>query len=127
MIYVNLGSTVKDSTFPGEKLTELIETFRKLPMRILWKWDGGEVDLPRNVMTMRWFPQIDVLSEYQLFTIVAFYYYSFLCVLVQKSGNKELTNVVTQTNANLKCSSTKRKLTYFVVGNPYFIKINKFY
>lgn len=64
VIYVNLGSSVKDSTLPSDKLNELLEAFRKLPLRILWKWDGGEVDLPRNVMTMRWFPQYDVLSEY---------------------------------------------------------------
>lgn len=64
VIYVNLGSTVKDSTLPPEKLSELLSTFNKLPLRVLWKWDGGSIEnLPRNVMTMRWFPQYDVLSE----------------------------------------------------------------
>ncbi|XP_053608209.1 UDP-glucosyltransferase 2-like [Plodia interpunctella] len=63
VIYVNLGSTVKDSTLPPEKLNELLATFRKLPLRILWKWDRGNVELPRNVMTMRWFPQYDILRH----------------------------------------------------------------
>ncbi|KAJ0176087.1 hypothetical protein K1T71_008261 [Dendrolimus kikuchii] len=64
VIYVNLGSTVKDSTLPGDKLAELLSTFRKLPLRVLWKWDGGELhDLPRNVMTMRWLPQYDILKH----------------------------------------------------------------
>lgn len=64
-MYVNLGSTVKDSTLPDYKLNELLATFRKLSLRVLWKWDGKEIlDLPRNVMTMKWFPQYDILSKY---------------------------------------------------------------
>ncbi|XP_032518195.2 UDP-glycosyltransferase UGT5-like [Danaus plexippus] len=64
VIYVNLGSTVKDFTLPSDKLTELISTFRKLQLRILWKWDGDSVEnLPRNVMTMKWFPQYDILKH----------------------------------------------------------------
>lgn len=64
VIYVNLGSTVKDSTLAGDKLNELLSTFGKLPLRVLWKWDGGNLQLPRNVMTMKWFPQYDILSKY---------------------------------------------------------------
>nr|WEU75315.1 uridine diphosphate-glycosyltransferases 44A17 [Glyphodes pyloalis] len=64
VIYVNLGSTVKDSTLPKDKLKELLSTFAKLPLRVLWKWDAGSLeDLPRNVMTMRWFPQYDILKH----------------------------------------------------------------
>lgn len=64
VIYVNLGTTVKDSTLAGDKLNELLSTFGKLPLRVLWKWDGGNLQLPRNVMTMKWFPQYDILSKY---------------------------------------------------------------
>ncbi|XP_045499627.1 UDP-glycosyltransferase UGT5-like [Colias croceus] len=64
VIYMNLGSTVKDSTLPSDKLNELLSTFGKLPLRVLWKWDGGIVEnLPRNVMTMRWLPQYDILKH----------------------------------------------------------------
>ncbi|CAG4945776.1 unnamed protein product [Parnassius apollo] len=64
VIYVNLGSTVKDSTMPKEKLNEFLSTFSKLPLRILWKWDGGVIEnLPRNVLTMRWLPQYDILKH----------------------------------------------------------------
>lgn len=64
VIYVNLGSTVKDSTLPDDKLNELLSTFRKLSLRVLWKWDGKEIlDLPRNVMTMKWLPQYDILKH----------------------------------------------------------------
>ncbi|CAK1543147.1 unnamed protein product [Leptosia nina] len=67
VIYVNLGSTVKDSTLPSDKLNELLSTFEKLPLRVLWKWDGGVVgNLPRNVMTMRWLPQYDILKHYNV-------------------------------------------------------------
>lgn len=64
VVYVNLGSTVKDSTLPTEKLAELLLTFRKLPHRVLWKWDGAAIqNLPRNVMTMKWLPQYDILKH----------------------------------------------------------------
>ncbi|KPJ20035.1 UDP-glucuronosyltransferase 2B37 [Papilio machaon] len=64
VIYMNLGSTVKDSTLPKEKLNELLSTFSKLPLRILWKWDGEVIEnLPRNVMTMRWLPQYEILKH----------------------------------------------------------------
>lgn len=64
LIYVNLGSTTKDSTLPKEKLKELLNTFEKLPLRILWKWDGEILqNLPKNVMTRRWLPQYDILRH----------------------------------------------------------------
>ncbi|XP_050344511.1 UDP-glycosyltransferase UGT5-like [Nymphalis io] len=64
VIYVNLGSSVKDSTLPIEKLNELVSTFRKLPLRVLFKWEGASLEnLPRNVMSMRWFPQYDILKH----------------------------------------------------------------
>ncbi|XP_041981113.1 UDP-glycosyltransferase UGT5-like [Aricia agestis] len=64
VIYVNLGSTVKDSTLPADKLSVLLATFRKLPLRVIWKWDGEEIEnLPRNVMTMKWLPQMDILKH----------------------------------------------------------------
>nr|WMP40247.1 UDP-glucuronosyltransferase UGT44A23 [Tuta absoluta] len=63
VVYVNLGSTVTDSTLPKDKLDELVATFRKLPHRVLWKWEGVVDNLPKNVMTMRWFPQYDVLKH----------------------------------------------------------------
>lgn len=79
---MNLGSTVKDSTLPTEKLKELLATFRKLPMRVLWKWDGGVIEnLPRNVMTLRWFPQYDILSKCYIFYI--FKFHSPLCLKVK--------------------------------------------
>nr|ASX93997.1 UDP-glycosyltransferase UGT44A4 [Zygaena filipendulae] len=64
VLYVNLGSTVKDSTLPRDKLDELVSTFNKLPLRVLWKWDGGNIEnMPRNIMTMRWLPQYDILKH----------------------------------------------------------------
>ncbi|CAB3247304.1 unnamed protein product [Arctia plantaginis] len=63
VIYVNLGSTVKDSTLPSDKLKELLSAFAKLPLRVLWKWDGANLQLPRNVMTMKWLPQYDILKH----------------------------------------------------------------
>ncbi|GBP49196.1 UDP-glucuronosyltransferase 2A3 [Eumeta japonica] len=63
VIYINLGSTVKDSTLPKEKLNVLLSFFSKLPLRVLWKWDGDDIpNMPRNVMTRRWLPQYDILQ-----------------------------------------------------------------
>ncbi|XP_048483174.1 UDP-glycosyltransferase UGT5 [Plutella xylostella] len=67
VLYVNLGSTVKDSTLPKEKLNSFLDTFSKIPLRILWKWDSDEeVDLPSNVMTMKWLPQYDILRHHNV-------------------------------------------------------------
>jgi glucuronosyltransferase len=64
-IWFSLGSNVKSSELPVDKLNAFINVFSKLKQRILLKWEAGE--LPRkleNVLTVKWVPsQADVLGK----------------------------------------------------------------
>lgn len=87
MLYVNLGSTVKDSTLPKEKLNSFLDTFAKIPLRILWKWDSDEeVDLPSNVMTMKWLPQYDILSKFVMFRVITLVVVCYVNNIVSSLG-----------------------------------------
>ncbi|XP_066998494.2 UDP-glucosyltransferase 2 [Anabrus simplex] len=64
VIYFSLGSMINGSTLPEEKCRAFLEAFRELPQRILWKMDGKVLkDIPANVKTSSWLPQIDVLNH----------------------------------------------------------------
>lgn len=45
----------------------LMRVFRKLPQRVLWKWESEDIDsmsdLPGNVKLARWLPQQDLLGH----------------------------------------------------------------
>lgn len=47
-----------------EKREEFINVFRKLPQRIIWKWENntmeGQTD---NILIRKWLPQFDILSK----------------------------------------------------------------
>lgn len=41
----------------------LVEAFRRLPQRVVWKYEGDDLQLPPNVLPMDWVPQQDLLGE----------------------------------------------------------------
>lgn len=51
------------SSVPYNILTALKEAFAELPQRILLKYEGEMEDKPKNVMTLKWIPQRDILCE----------------------------------------------------------------
>lgn len=62
-IYFSLGSNLHSADIPKEKLEMIINTFRKLPEKILWKYE--ENHLPNksdNILIQKWFPQNDLLG-----------------------------------------------------------------
>ncbi|VVC33548.1 UDP-glucuronosyl/UDP-glucosyltransferase [Cinara cedri] len=61
VIYFSFGSIVSMASLPENLQTAFRETFRKIPQRVLWKYEGEMKDKPRNVMTKKWFPQRDIL------------------------------------------------------------------
>lgn len=87
VIYFSLGSFVKSSKMPKEKIAvflgkEIIlhlfqrnhffflfflyslETFRKLKQNVLWKFEDESLnDIPKNVMIRKWLPQTDILAH----------------------------------------------------------------
>uniref|UniRef100_A0A1I8NDZ1 UDP-glucuronosyltransferase n=1 Tax=Musca domestica TaxID=7370 RepID=A0A1I8NDZ1_MUSDO len=65
VIYFSMGSNVKSKDFPLERIKIIIEVFRKLPYKILWKFENPQlpVEKPPNVFIRPWFPQPDILAH----------------------------------------------------------------
>lgn len=68
VLYFNLGSMIKMSTMPKDKLNILIKVFRSIPRKVIWKWEQDDIpELPDNVMVQKWLPQYDILSKLMTF------------------------------------------------------------
>ncbi|XP_075147412.1 uncharacterized protein LOC142221545 [Haematobia irritans] len=64
VIYFSMGSNVKSKDFPPELREMILETFRSLPYKILWKFEDPHLPgKPENVFIHSWFPQPDVLAH----------------------------------------------------------------
>ncbi|KAL7730661.1 hypothetical protein ACLKA6_003438 [Drosophila palustris] len=64
VIYFSMGSNVKSADFPQQKRDALIETFRSLKQRVLWKFEDRKLPgKPENVFISDWFPQDDILAH----------------------------------------------------------------
>lgn len=64
VLYFSLGSMIKMSTMPQEKLDAIFNVIGSIPRKVIWKWETDE--LPRkldNVMAKKWLPQFDVMSK----------------------------------------------------------------
>ncbi|XP_046993383.1 UDP-glucosyltransferase 2-like [Schistocerca americana] len=62
-VYFSLGSTLQASMMPEDKRLEFLEGFKKIPQRVLWKWEKDMDDLPPNVKVSKWLPQQSVLAH----------------------------------------------------------------
>lgn len=64
-IFFSIGSNLRSADLPIEKRDILLNTFKKLPQVILWKFEDenlpGKSD---NIFIKNWFPQNDVLGKY---------------------------------------------------------------
>ncbi|CAH1159905.1 unnamed protein product [Phaedon cochleariae] len=68
-IYFSMGSSVKAVNMPIFLRKMLMTVFRKLPQRVLWKYEADEDDLlelPSNVKLGKWLPQQDILGHPKL-------------------------------------------------------------
>ncbi|CRK91551.1 CLUMA_CG005208, isoform A [Clunio marinus] len=67
-VYVSMGSSVKAANMPENLRQLLVNTFAKLPYRVLWKYESAisQNDLPSNVKISRWLPQQDILGHKKL-------------------------------------------------------------
>ncbi|ETN60417.1 hypothetical protein AND_007961 [Anopheles darlingi] len=68
-IYVSMGSSVKAANMPDHLRKLLVQTFARLPYRVLWKYEASPAlltDLPENVKIGRWLPQQDILGHRKL-------------------------------------------------------------
>lgn len=64
VLYFNLGSMVKFSSMPKEKLNDILKVFASIPRKIIWKWETDDLPpLPPNLMVKKWLPQFDILAH----------------------------------------------------------------
>ncbi|KAB0792550.1 hypothetical protein PPYR_14509 [Photinus pyralis] len=63
-IYFSLGTNVKSKDIPPHALNVILDTFRKLPYKVLWKYELDDLaDKPSNVHILRWVSQMEVLDH----------------------------------------------------------------
>ncbi|XP_042856816.1 UDP-glucosyltransferase 2-like [Penaeus japonicus] len=63
VIYFSLGSIGQSTDMPREYKDIFLEAFRQLPQRVVWKYEGDDLQLPTNVITRSWLPQQDILGH----------------------------------------------------------------
>lgn len=63
VIYFSLGSTFSGSTTPEFFNAAFVRAFSKIKQRVLWKIDSPPSNIPKNVMTVKWAPQLDILRK----------------------------------------------------------------
>ncbi|XP_049951732.1 UDP-glucosyltransferase 2-like [Schistocerca serialis cubense] len=64
VIYFSLGSNVRSKDLPPEMIQDILQVFRQLPQRVLWKWESDSLTShPENVMTKKWLQQPSVLAH----------------------------------------------------------------
>lgn len=64
VIYFSFGSNIQGKDMPQRLQRAFIETFRHLPQRVLWKFEGEVPEsIPENILIWNWFPQHDILAH----------------------------------------------------------------
>nr|XP_053656458.1 UDP-glycosyltransferase UGT5-like [Cherax quadricarinatus] len=63
VIYFSLGSVTRSSSMPVQYRDLFIQAFRRLPQRVIWKYEEELEDVPDNVMINKWLPQQDILAH----------------------------------------------------------------
>ncbi len=63
-ILFGVGSTLPMEIMPEFLIQSFIQTFAKLPLRVIWQWKGKvRDDFPENVLPIPWLPQQDLLGN----------------------------------------------------------------
>ncbi|XP_055378296.1 UDP-glycosyltransferase UGT5-like [Condylostylus longicornis] len=66
-ILFTLGSEIKTTELPPEKLSAILNVFRSLKQKVLFKWENWNLpNKPDNVLISNWFPQKEILSHSNL-------------------------------------------------------------
>ncbi|XP_055851746.1 UDP-glucosyltransferase 2 [Episyrphus balteatus] len=64
VIYFSLGSYMKSTDMPADKIQIIINAFSQLNQSVLWKYEDESIqNLPKNVMIKKWMPQNDILAH----------------------------------------------------------------
>ncbi|XP_055379736.1 UDP-glycosyltransferase UGT5-like [Condylostylus longicornis] len=63
-IYFSLGTNVRSADLPKEKLEFILDVFKNMKQRVVWKWEDDKIPkLPPNVLVKKWLPQNDILAH----------------------------------------------------------------
>uniref|UniRef100_A0A2P2I4R3 UDP-glucuronosyltransferase 2C1-like n=1 Tax=Hirondellea gigas TaxID=1518452 RepID=A0A2P2I4R3_9CRUS len=65
IIFFSLGSAIRSSLLPKEKVEAMVSVFGSLPQKVLWKHDLTKLEqtLPSNVRLTKWASQQDLLGH----------------------------------------------------------------
>ncbi|XP_069945347.1 UDP-glycosyltransferase UGT5 isoform X2 [Cherax quadricarinatus] len=63
VIYFNLGTVASGNSIPVQYRDIFIKAFRRLPQRVIWKYEGELENIPDNVKISEWLPQQDILAH----------------------------------------------------------------
>jgi len=63
VVLFTFGSTIAMSSIPENIQSIFKETLALIPQNVLLKYEGEIKNKPKNMMTRKWFPQRDILSE----------------------------------------------------------------
>jgi len=64
VVVFSMGSMVQAASLHEKTRQDLIQVFGEQKQCVLWKWEKHISSLPKNMKTMPWFPQFDVLGEF---------------------------------------------------------------
>jgi len=69
VIYFSLGSVAQGFAMPDELRENVINAFKGLPYKVVWKFEKEIPNLPDNILVQKWTPQNDLLghAKVQLF------------------------------------------------------------
>ncbi|KAF2366712.1 UDP-glucuronosyl/UDP-glucosyltransferase, partial [Trinorchestia longiramus] len=63
VIYFSLGTFTKSTDIPSRAKLAFVEAFRRVPQKVIWGYDGDDLDLPANVLKRSFLPQQDILGH----------------------------------------------------------------
>lgn len=65
VVYFSLGSYMKSTDMPPERVATIIKAFSQLKVKVLWKYESNTMGyrLPSNLMLEKWLPQNDILAH----------------------------------------------------------------
>ncbi|KAK8399525.1 hypothetical protein O3P69_003537 [Scylla paramamosain] len=63
VVYFSLGSIASGKSMPSQYRQVFLEAFRRLPQRVLWKYEGKLEGASDNVRVSSWLPQQDLLAH----------------------------------------------------------------
>ena len=63
-VVFGIGSALRMEDLPEHAIQSMMKAFSRLPQRVIWQWKGKvPADLPKNILTVPWLPQQDLLGN----------------------------------------------------------------